>query len=452
MRIDRCQYPGLGETIYSATLDSGLRVYVMPKPGYNKKYATFATHYGSVDSHFVVPGRTEPTKVPDGIAHFLEHKMFEKEWGNIFDKFSRLGAMTNAFTTYTSTSYLCSTTEEFLECLDLLIELVTRPYFTDESVAKEKGIIGQEIRMYEDSPRWRVRDNLLTALYHRHPVRINIAGTVESIEGITKDLLYQCYNTFYRPENMNLFITGEIDPAWAVDHVAGLVRTTTAGGAPPTGGAAPTAITAADGGIKRFFPPEEPTVNQPIIEEAMAVAVPLVLIGFKDRDVGYDGPKLLEKTVYLELLLDALLGRSSTIYESLYQEGLIDERFSFDYDGERDYGHAVIGGESPDPDRLRERLAEALMQAAREGLDPAAFERTRRKLTGGFIAGFNSPEFAAHNFTLFRFKDVDIFDYLTALERADIGGADRRMKDLLDPAAMAVSVVRPKESPRGRRT
>ncbi|HEY3314844.1 MAG TPA: pitrilysin family protein [Bacillota bacterium] len=442
MNLQRCEYPALGETVYAATTGDGLRVYVMPKPGYHKKYATYATHYGSVDSHFRASGAAEATRVPDGIAHFLEHKLFEKPEGNVFDRFAELGAMTNAFTTYTSTSYLCSTTEKFPECLDLLVNFVRRPYFTDESVAKEKGIIGQEIRMYEDSPQWRVRDNLLTALYQRHPVRINIAGTVESIEGITKDLLYQCYGTFYRPDNMILFITGDVDPAWAIDHVVG--RATVDRPAGP-GGSAP------EGGIERLFPDEPPSVNQHLIEEGMAVAVPLILVGFKDRDIGYDGPRLLEKTVYLETVLDGLLGRSSAIYESLYQDGLIDERFSFGYEGERDYGYVVVGGESPDPDRLRDRLAEALGRARTDGIDPATFERTRRKLSGGFIAGFNSPEFAAHNFTLFRFKDVDIFDYLTALERVDLDGANRRLREVLDPSAFAVSIIRPKDSPPGRR-
>ncbi len=427
MNLQRCQYQAVGETVYAAELDDGLHVYVMPKPGYNKKYVTFATHYGSVDSHFKAPGDPAPVNVPDGIAHFLEHKMFEKEEGNVFDRFAALGAMSNAFTTYTSTSYLCSATENFPDCLDLLVDMVTRPYFTDESVAKEKGIIGQEIRMYEDSPRWRVRDNLLTALYQAHPVRINIAGTVESIQDITKELLYRCYRTFYRPENMNLFVTGEIEPGWAIDRVAARM--------PAQGGPR--------GDIERLFPDEPSTINRPTVDEAMAVAVPLVLVGFKDRDVGYDGPRLLDKIVYMDILLEVLLGRSSPIYDSLYQDGLIDERFAADYDGERDYGYVAIGGESRDPDLLRERLAAAFAEALDRGVDPEAFERVRRKLTGGFVAGFNSPEYAAHNFTLYRFRDVDIFDYLTALGRATPEGADERLRAIFDPSAMAASVIRP---------
>ncbi len=427
MNLQRCDYPAVGEAVYAAELDNGLRVYVMPKRGYNKKYATFATHYGSVDSHFQAPGDPEPVNVPDGIAHFLEHKLFEKKEGNVFDQFAALGAMSNAFTTYTSTSYLCSTTENFPQCLDLLVDFVLRPYFTDESVAKEKGIIAQEIRMYEDSPRWRLRDNLLMALYHDYPVRVNIAGTVESIANITKELLYKCYRTFYRPENMNLFVTGEVDPAWVIDRIAAR--------GPASGGPR--------GEIKRLFPPEPATVNRPLVDEAMAVAVPLILVGFKDQDVGYDGPGLLDKAVYMDVLLEALLGRGSPIYDSLYRDGLIDERFAFDYDGERDYGYAAIGGESRDPELLLDRLATAFDEVRRTGLEPDTFERVRRKLTGGFIAGFNSPDYAAHNFTLYRFRDVDIFDYLTALGQATLEGANQRLRAFFDPSAMAASVVRP---------
>jgi predicted Zn-dependent peptidase len=193
------EFSRIQEKVYEYEHSSGLKAFVIPKEGYNKVYSTFATYYGSINNCFIAPGEKSETKVPDGIAHFLEHKLFEQEDGSVMDKFSKIGAQSNAYTSSTQTVYLFSCTDKFDENFKLLLKFVQNPYLTDENVEKEKGIIAQEIRMYEDNADWRVFFNLLNALYVNHPVKIDIAGTVDSISKITKDALHKCYNTFYHP-------------------------------------------------------------------------------------------------------------------------------------------------------------------------------------------------------------------------------------------------------------
>lgn len=220
MEIKRYYDEQLNEEMLSAVHESGLRVYVFPKQGFQKYYAIYGTEYGSVDSVFQVPGDTEMTRVPDGIAHYLEHKMFEEEdGGDAFQRFALTGASSNAFTSFDMTAYLFSCTDKFYENLDILLDFVNHPHFTEENVAKEQGIIGQEIKMYEDDPEWRVFFNTLTALFHHNPVKIDIAGTVESISKITPELLYRCYNTFYNPANMVLVLVGDVDIDEAMKYV-----------------------------------------------------------------------------------------------------------------------------------------------------------------------------------------------------------------------------------------
>lgn len=216
--MESIRYEHLQETLYYEVMDNGLHVYILPKPGFQKTYATFATKYGSVDNHFQVEGQ-EAVKVPDGIAHFLEHKMFEEPTGDIFATFASHGASANAFTSFDQTVYLFSATEYVNENIQTLVDFVQNPYFTDQNVEKEKGIIGQEIDMYADNPDWRVYFGLIEAMYQKHPVHIDIAGTVESIRTITKEMLYECYNTFYHPSNMLLFVVGGVDPQEVIDMV-----------------------------------------------------------------------------------------------------------------------------------------------------------------------------------------------------------------------------------------
>ncbi|MFZ5989596.1 MAG: EF-P 5-aminopentanol modification-associated protein YfmH, partial [Bacillota bacterium] len=265
MDIKAIEYRNIDEVMYMHEHESGLKSFVVPKRGYSKKYATFATHYGSINNEFVVPGESTATKVPDGIAHFLEHKLFEQKDGSVMDKFSKLGSNPNAYTSFAQTVYLFSCTDRFDENFDLLLNFVQNPYITEESVEKEKDIIGQEIRMYDDNAGWRVFFNLLDAFYEKNPVKIDIAGSIESIGRINKDVLYKCYNTFYHPSNMVVLVVGDVEPDKVFTQIEKNI-----------------AINKSNPEIKRLFPDEPDRINKNYIEQSLAVAMPLFQMGFKD--------------------------------------------------------------------------------------------------------------------------------------------------------------------------
>ena len=252
------------ENLYCSKLPSGLEVFILPKMEYSKQFAIYATNFGSVDMRFSVPGENKVTEVPAGVAHFLEHKLFEEEEGNVFDRFSRLGASANAYTNFTTTAYLFSSTSNFYKCLEVLLQFVQSPHFTDENVEKEKGIISQEIRMYDDNGEWKSFFNMLQGLYHRHPVRVDIAGTVESISGIDKDVLYKCYNNFYHPDNMALIVVGNVD----IDETMELVEKN-----------AKKNLSEREEEIKRYYPEEPPHIHAERIEQVLAVSQPIFNIG-----------------------------------------------------------------------------------------------------------------------------------------------------------------------------
>lgn len=418
----------IGERLVHEKLPCGLDVYLMPKKHYNKKFAVYATNYGSIDSEFIVPGEQEPTKVPDGIAHFLEHKLFEEEFGNIFDKFAELGSSANAYTNYTNTAYLFSCTDKFNENLQLLIDFVQRPYFTDENVEKEKGIIEQELRMYMDDPNWVVFFNLLKALYQNHPVRADIGGSVESIKKIDVDTLYKCYRTFYHPENMVLFAVGDFDVGATLQQIKDNFNKREY---KPMGE------------IKRIYPKEPKKVNKVRIVEKMSVTEPLFCMGFKDPVVGKKGEELFKKDITSRILIDILLARSSDLYQEIYEEGLIDDRFGVDYEGHISYGHCIINGPTRDPERLHDRILNGLESYKKRGLKKDDFERTRKKIWGTYIKGFNSPEFIASAFIAYHFKEINILDYPDVLNSITYDDIIKRFDEFLIPEYHSYSVVLP---------
>ena len=315
--MKQIRYEQINETLYYEQLDNGLDVYILPKHGFSKSYATFTTKYGSIDNHFQIPGK-DTVKVPDGIAHFLEHKMFEEEDGDVFNKFANFGASANAFTSFDRTAYLFSSTGHVKENLTTLLDFVQNPYFTYENVEKEKGIIGQEINMYNDNADWRVYFGLIENMYHNHPVKIDIAGTIPSITEITKEMLYTCYETFYHPSNMLLFIVGAVDP----DEMINTVRSNQAAKS-----------YSKQEEISRFFEEEPTHVAQPKSVREMAVAMPKVMFGYKEKKTGLVGDELLKGELTTQLVLDILLGQSSDLYGQLYEDGLINDSFGTDYSG-----------------------------------------------------------------------------------------------------------------------
>ncbi len=419
----------LAEELHAARLSNGLPVLVAPKRGFLKKYAVLAVRYGSADVAFQAPGESAPREVPAGIAHFLEHKLFEEEGGgNAFDRFSRNGAYCNAFTTYTTTAYLFSCTDLFAENLALLVDFVGAPFFTEEAIAREREIISQEIRMYEDSPDWRAFQGLMEALFVRHPVRVDITGTCDSIARITKADLERCYRAFYRPRNMVLVAAGDLDP-------------------PAVLGAAERAFAARpycdDGEVLRVRASEPAVVCAPEARARLDVSQPRLLVGWKDPAAEGSGRELLRKDVELAFAVELIFGRSSAFYERCYEAGLIDAGFAASYTGERDHGYVAVGGETEDPERLRAEIAGAVARALDEGFSMEDFTRVRNKALGKFVRNFNSLETVASSFVQSHFLDVDFFEYLPTIESVTPEAVLARARLHLRPELQAASIVEP---------
>lgn len=428
--MDKRSNPQIGETVYTDQLPSGLTIAVVRRPGMKKVFGTFATHYGSIDNTFVVPGASKVTDVPDGIAHFLEHKMFEKEdGGDVFNDFAALGAASNAYTDYTSTTFLFSTTGHVPENLEILLDFVQRPYFTPENVEKEKGIIEQEIRMYLDMPGDRLHSNLMEALYVHHPVRLDIAGSVESIRTITPDMLYECYRTFYHPSNMMVFVTGDVDP----EAIFAQVRKNQESKGFEN-----------QAEITRIVPEEPLGVNKPRVEQRMPVAAPLFMMGFKDHAVGETGAALLKRDIVMGLMWQMLLGKSSVTYAELYRQGLINDRFQARYSGGTTYGMSALGGETMEPDRLQKTLEERLPQA---DLVIDDLERLKKKEMGEIIGLFQSPEDLGYVFNSMYFRQIDLLSYLDILASVSIHDVEQARDGHLREQARSVSLILPLEHP-----
>lgn len=426
MNIEKIQYDKAGEVLYQYEHSSGLKAFVIPRKGYSKKYATFATHYGSIDNEFVIPGESETTKVPDGIAHFLEHKLFEQKDGSVMDKFARLGSNPNAYTSFNQTVYLFSSTDRFDENFNLLLNYVQNPYITEESVEKEKGIIGQEIMMYQDDPGWRAFFNLLGAFYSKTPVKIDIAGTAESISKIDRDTLYKCYNTFYHPSNMIIVVVGDVEPESVFGKVEELLEKKEAR---PE--------------IQRVYPKEPDVIHKDYAEQSLAVSMPIFQMGYKDNFRSGGGIDLLMHEVAVKLLLEMLIGRSSPLFEQLYNEGLLNASFDTDFTIERGYAFSVMGGESPDPIKVKERFCQAVEEIKENGLKEETYERLIRSMLGRYMRQFNSVEKISHSFISVYFKGVNMFDYLQVYDKITFKYVNQVFEEHFKKEHLALSVIKP---------
>lgn len=420
----------LREEVYYEKLKNGLDVYFMPKKGFTKKYAILATNYGSNDLEFVPIGEDKRIRVNEGIAHFLEHKMFEQPDGrDAFDKFSKLGVNANAFTNFTMTAYLFSATENFYESLEHLIDYVQTPYFTDENVEKEKGIIAQEIKMYNDDPDWNVYFNCLKAMYVNYPTRIDIAGTVDSIYKITKEELYKCYNTFYNPGNMALFVVGDLD----VEKVIDITKKSNNYD-----------IDKLSKSIERFYPKEPESVKEKEVIEQFPISMPMFNIGFKDSNVGLKGKELLRKEIVTDILVGMLFKKGSKLYEDLYMQGLINENFGAGFSSQVDYAFSIIAGDSKEPKKVKEIILEYIEKSKQEGLSKEEFERTKKKKIGSFIKCFDSINFIGNSFISYVFKDINILDYLDVIKDVTFEEVEERLKEHFKEEYCVISIVEPK--------
>lgn len=422
----------LGEEVHAVTLPDGMPVRIIPRPGWQKRFAVVTVGYGAIDVSFAPPGEQAPRQLPAGIAHFLEHKLFEDEAGDVFDQFARHGASANAYTTAVETGYHFTTSTRFEECLDLLLDLVTDPYFTAEKIEKERQVIAQEIRMYADDPDAQLHLQLLRALYQQHPVREDIAGSEESIKLIGREELELCHRSFYQPANMLLCVAGDVDPAAVLSQLlAGSQRREVERGP-------------CERRPFRRALPEEPTPPAAArVERRMSVAHPKLLLGWKD-EAGLRGEAALRRTLETYLLLELLFGRSSAFYEAQYASGLLDPGFAHHYTLSRGgYAHALLGGETRDPDALVGEIEACLERARREGLDPDAFRRMRRKVVGAYLRGFNSSEHLAGRETDAFFEGWKVSRYLEVMERLTPADLQARLDALLTPDRRALSLVLP---------
>ena len=417
-------YERIGESVYREKLPNGLEICVVPKPGYAKKYAFFATRYGGMDTRFCLDGKWLDT--PAGIAHYLEHKMFDTKEGNALQRLAKNGAEPNAFTSNAMTGYYFDSTEHFEENLEILLSFVSIPYFTDESVAKEQGIIGQEIRMIEDNPDWQIYTRMMRALYHTSTARTSIAGTVESISHITAQTLYDCHKAFYTPSNMILTVVGDVDPV----HVVDLARR----------------ILPREGGpeIPRDYGEEPETVAEAETSMAMEVSSPQFLTGFKCRPVP-NGEEFLRTVVIGDMACDILLGDSSPLYLRLYDQGLINSSFGGAFEMLPGAAYLYAGGDSKDARKVAAEIQKEADRLAREGIDEAFYQQVRRASFGSNLRGLNSFENIAvsltegyfHGYDPFRFPQV--FDSIT---RDDVAAF---LRDNLREDRRVLSEITPKE-------
>lgn len=407
--MNKTEYDQINETLYHEVLPNGLTVYLLPKNDYHKTYGLFSTNYGSIDNEFIPYGSDKKIKVPDGIAHFLEHKLFEKEDGDVFQLFGQQGASANAFTSFTKTSYLFSTTDQVEKNLTTLLDFVQAPYFTEETVNKEKGIIGQEIQMYEDDPNWRMFFGILNNLYPEHPLHIDIAGTVESIEAITADDLYTCYRTFYQPSNMVLFVVGKLEP----EKLMELIRTNQNAKDFPSAQK-----------IERYFPDNNGDI---IAKSSMRSAITRdkFVLGIKGLDVlPAEGKELLRYKTALNLLFQLLLGNTSQNYLKMYNDGLIDDSFGFEFSLDREFHFADFSGDTDQPEKAAEKVKEILLHFEEDQeLSEENLTLLKKKMLGQYFQTLNSLEYIANQFTQSLFGDQTLFDLpeiIESIQLADV--------------------------------
>ena len=413
----------LGESYQKIVHPSGLTILLYPMQGFVSAYAVIATDYGSVDETFKTDSDADFISVPAGVAHFLEHKLFENEEGDAFIRYAKTGASANAFTSFDKTAYLFSCTDKFAESLDILLDFVSRPYFTPETVAKEQGIIGQEIKMYEDSPDWRVYFNLLEALYHNNPVRLDIAGTVDSISEIDAELLYRCYNTFYNLRNMTLVVAGNFDPeivvAAADKHLKPAPEQT----------------------IIRDIPHEPDEVREKLITQNLPVAQPIFQVGFKGP-TGKDGKETTRGQITDEVLGDILAGEASPLYKRLFEEGLINQSFSVDSMAGRGYSIIIYAGESREPEKVRDALLEEIKLLAERGIGQAEFERCKKAAYGRYLGMYGRPDALGGLLMNMQFAGCDAYTAIEILASLTLEQINARLKTALNPEHCALSVVR----------
>ncbi|MEB7787696.1 insulinase family protein [Staphylococcus equorum] len=395
-------YKQIDEKVYEAELNNGLKLFIIPKKGFQKTFVTYTTQFGSLDNKFKPHGSDTYVKVPDGVAHFLEHKLFENEEEDLFTAFAEDNAQVNAFTSFDRTSYLFSATDNVDRNIKRLLTMVETPYFTKETVDKEKGIIEEEIKMYQEQPGYKLMFNTLKAMYETHPIRVDIAGSVESIYEITKDDLYLCYETFYHPSNMVLFVVGDVDAEHIYEVIAEHENKRDKVNQPQ---------------IVRDALNEKSEVNEFNVTESMKLQSPRLMLGFKNETLKNEpNEAYVKRDLEMTLFYEMVFGEETDFYQTLLNQDLIDETFGYQFVLEPTYSFSVITSATQYPDKLKALLLEELENTQGKLSDAEAFNLLKKQFIGEFISGLNSPEYIANQYTKLYFEGVSLFDLLDIVE------------------------------------
>ena len=424
MEVINCSL--IKETAYVDKLENGLKIIVIPKKEANKKYIIWGTNFGSNDNRFIYPETGEEVIVPDGVAHFLEHKMFEQENGaNSLDVLMALGLDANAYTTNDHTAYLfeCSEDDTFYKGLDEFMDYVQSPYYTDQNVEKEKGIIGQEIMMYDDDPGFQLYLNTLKCLYEKHPIRIDIAGSIETITGIHPDILYKCYNTFYNPGNMVLVVSGNFEPEEIKKEIVSRLK--------PSKDI---------GKITRIFEDEPERIYKDYIEKTMSVSMPIFMVGIKDKVVAPE--ERAKRHMAIEVILGLIAGKSSELYKNLYENKNIFGEIDYEYEITKNYAHVLISGQSNNPQLVKDMLITEFEKLKNNGINKEDFERVKRKIYGDFVTEFNDVASIGRMFLADSIKEVKTFDYVDKYNDVTIEYTTNVLQEVFNEDKVVLSVVK----------
>lgn len=417
------------EKVFIEKLKCGLTVMCIPKKNTAKKYIIFGTNYGSMDSKFIIPGEKDVTQVPDGVAHFLEHKLFEQLNGrNSLDVLSSLGVNANAFTTNTHTAYLYECTSNFYEALDEFMNYVQSPYFTDENVEKEKGIINQEIGMYDDDPSWKVYLNALEAMYVNNPVKIDPAGTVQTVSQINKEILYACYNNFYNLSNMAIVVCGDFEPKMIFNEIEKRIFKEDASLVPT-----------------KVLENEPKRINKKEIIEKMEVNIPLFNIGIKDKIDDVSKKEQVKKHIAIDIILDILLGNTSKLFNNLYEDGIIYSDFSTLYEYDRNYAHVIIQNQAYDYRKVINCIEKEIEKVKKSGINKEDFEIAKKKIYGVYVREFEEVSDVGNNFFENFLKGINPFDFIDESININIEYVTQVLIDVFDSNKFVYSIIDSKE-------
>lgn len=411
----------LEEGYYSIEHKSGLRIYVYPKEDYASTYAVFGTKYGSIDTRFKRSDKADFTEIPAGTAHFLEHKLFESEELDAFQRYAKTGASANAYTSFDRTCYLFTCTGNFKENFQILLDFVRHPYFTEETVQKEQGIIGQEIDMYKDSPEWECLFNLLDAMYVNHPVKIDIAGTKQSISEITADMLFSCYNTFYNLSNMALAVAGNTTVEEVLEIADSLLEADE------------------DVTVERAFLDEPAEIVKSYVEENLPVATPVFAFGYKESHETHE--RTLEEEIAMSIILDILAGQMSPLYKELLDDGLVNNTFSTEYFNGYNYAAPIFSGESTDPNTVAEKIKKRIAELKKTLITEEQFETVRKKQYGKTVRAFSDIDTLANGLVVSHFENEELFSEFEVIKNMKLSFVNELLLKAFHEKTAVLSVV-----------